>query len=115
MTEKQLVSALKKVLVEEKNPYKNNAPWWSKNMMVMGPVAFGFLLLLSMISGVIPFPVIDKIEEVKAEQLRIKDSQNTMTLLLRAICINTARAEDQIRECLLSSGIPNSQTVSFSK
>ena len=79
MDDEQLVSALTKAL----NKSNGKGPWWSRSMLVMGPVTVAFLVLLAGVMGFIPFPVMDKLEAMEAtnEEYHVEDKSGEAVII----------------------------------
>lgn len=60
----------------------NGRPWWAKTLWVMGPVAVGFLMMLGVLVGWMPSPLV----EVKSILMRHVEYDERNNKLLRAIC-----------------------------
>jgi len=99
MENEELVSALTEAL----NKSKNGDPWWSKNLLVMGPTAIIALTLVAAMLGFIPFPVMEKLEamETTSEEnhLEARNGQSVMIDVLRTICVNSAQTNKERNEC----------------
>ena len=98
-------------------PLARNGPWWSRATWQVGPVVVGFLVLVGMLIGAIPSPMLQSREMlgrvvVWMGTLEPLERGNSVTLgdlesrvaalqaqhaeeerLLHAICRNTARTE----------------------
>ena len=100
LTEEKIAQAFSKALEN----HNGKTPMWTKV-----PVIVAFFILLGAILGYIEFPVMDRLDEVKtkvsAYHAEVKDRENIMAGLLRAICVNTAKTNADRNECLQGASL----------
>lgn len=66
------------------------APWWSGNIWQVGPVVLGFLLLLGVLIGFVPSPLVQLTAQSKLLSTHIEQDRESIRLL-RAICRNVSK------------------------
>ena len=75
-------------------------PWWSGNVWQVGPVVVGFLLLLAVLIGFIPSPLVQLEAHSRLLNAHIEQDKESIRLL-RAICRNVARDSVSREACEL--------------
>ena len=99
MNDEELVSALTKALSKS----NGKGPWWSKSMLAMGPTVIIALVLIAAILGFIPFPVMDKLNEIEeageVNHVEARGGQSVMIDVLRTICVNSAQTNRERGQC----------------
>lgn len=85
----------------------NGSPWWSKSVWQMGPLAVIAMVLILVEIGVIPSTKMAVLSEVKAGVVTMQAALDAHaaegrehTKLLRTLCVNSAKNEEQVRRCL---------------
>ena len=95
MNETQLAQAIASALKEHGNGNgKNGAPWWSKSIWMLGPVAIIAIVLVAQNAGLLKSPF-------KEDHMRIIAVQEDTNSILRIVCL--AISNDPYMKSLCSS------------